>query len=928
MNASVPTAPIGPAGSAGSAVEPVEVSFPVVGMTCASCSNRIERFLRKTDGVVEANVNLATEVATIRFLPEAVGRAELVGAIEKAGYEVRPGSLEAAEARATGAGEAASADTELDETERTRAREQREMGIQAAVSIAVAVGIMALMFGPLGLAMADVNRLVLWPATFVQFWAGRRYYQAAWKSARHGGTNMSTLVAVGTSAAWGYSVFVTMYPEVIMRAGLPAETYFDSSTIIIGLILLGKWLEARAKGRTTGAIRRLVGLQAKTARLVRASGDVDVAIEQVQPGDLLRVRPGEKVPVDGVVSEGSSAVDEAMLTGEAMPVTKSPGDEVIGATLNTTGSFVMRATRVGRDTALAQIVEMVRRAQGSKAPIQRLADQIGGVFVPLVLATGAATFALWWLLGPEPKVTLALAAFITVVIIACPCAMGLATPTAIMVGTGRGAEAGILVRGGEALENAHRVTAVLLDKTGTLTRGKPAVAEVLPAGDLSPDDLLRLAAAVEAGSEHPLAGAILLAARERGLAFPTGDAFVATAGGGAEASIDGRPVLVGSARFLEGRGVDLGPLGAEGEAQAAVGRTPIFVAVDGVPAGLVAVADPVKAEAAEAVRGLGAAGIEAWLVTGDHRATALAVAAQVGIPPERVRAQVLPGAKAAVVEELRARGAVVAMVGDGINDAPALAAADLGVAIGTGADVAIEASDVTLVGGDPRGVVAAIALSRRTMAVIRQNLFWAFAYNVALIPIAMGVLYPFFGITLNPAMAAGAMALSSVSVISNSLRLRGYDPRPAAVLAASEHRTWTRVKDAAYLAVIAGLAVGVAAGVIGVNRWLDATAVPVAIRATALGGPAPVWQVATGEQVRVTFTNDGDALVVCTLPGAPKVELNPRPGQAQAARFALGTPGRYTLACAPLAATASVAGMADGSMGGAAALPAAIFEVR
>ncbi len=702
------------------------------------------------------------------------------------------------------------------------------------------------MFAPLPLTMHDVNRLVLWPATFIQFWAGRRYYQAAWKSARHGGTNMSTLVAVGTSAAWGYSVFVTMYPEVIMRAGLPAETYFDSSTIIIGLILLGKWLESRAKGRTTGAIRRLVGLQAKTARLVRPDGDVDVAIEQVQPGDLLRVRPGEKVPVDGVVSEGSSAVDEAMLTGEAMPVTKGPGDEVIGATINTTGSFVMRATRVGRDTALAQIVEMVQRAQGSKAPIQRLADQISGVFVPVVLGIAAATFALWWFLGPEPKVTLALAAFITVVIIACPCAMGLATPTAIMVGTGRGAEAGILVRGGEALENAHRVTAVILDKTGTLTRGKPAVAALIPAGDLAEDDLLRLAAAVEAGSEHPIAGAILLAARERRLAFPGGEAFVATAGGGAEATVEGRTVLVGSARFLAERGVGLGDpapggdgLAAVGEAQAAVGWTPVFVAVDGAPVGLLAIADPVKPESAEAVRALEAAGIEAWLVTGDHRATALAVAAQVGIPPERVRAQVLPGDKAGVVDELRARGKVVAMVGDGINDAPALAAADLGVAIGTGADVAIEASDITLVGGDPRGVVAAIALSRRTMAVIRQNLFWAFAYNVALIPIAMGILYPPFGITLTPAMAAGAMALSSVSVISNSLRLRGYDPRPSAVLAAAQHRTWTRVKDAAYLAVIAGLAVGVAAAVIGVNRWLDATAVPVELQASALDGARP-----------------------------------------------------------------------------------------
>ncbi len=489
--------------------------------------------------------------------------------------------------------------------------------------------------------------------------------------------------------------------------------------------------------------------------------------------------------------------------------------------------------------------------------------------------------------------TLALAAFITVVIIACPCAMGLATPTAIMVGTGRGAEAGILVRGGEALENAHRVTAVILDKTGTLTRGKPAVAALIPAGDLAEDDLLRLAAAVEAGSEHPLASAILLAARERRLAFPGGDAFVATAGGGAEATVEGRTVLVGSARFLAERGIALGEPAAGGDGwqrrarpRPPSGWTPVFVAADGVPVGLIAIADPVKPESAEAVRALEAAGIEVWLVTGDHRATALAVAAQVGIPHERVRAQVLPGDKAGVVDELHARGKVVAMVGDGINDAPALAAADLGVAIGTGADVAIEASDITLVGGDPRGVVAAIALSRRTMAVIRQNLFWAFAYNVALIPIAMGILYPLFGITLNPAMAAGAMALSSVSVISNSLRLRGYDPRPSAVLVAAQHRTWTRVKDVAYLAVIAGLAVGVAAAVIGVNRWLDSTAVPVELQASALGGPAPVWQVAAGEQVLVTFTNDADALHLCRPARCAqgRAQPAPRPGAVGAVR--------------------------------------------
>jgi Cu+-exporting ATPase len=383
-------------------VAPAEVSFPVVGMTCASCSNRIERFLRKTDGVVEASVNLATEVATIRYLPEQVGRSELVGAIEKAGYEVRPGALAAADARAaamggaittgaTGAAAASAIDSEMDETERARAAETRQLGIQSAVSIAAAIGIMVLMFGPSPFAMNDVNRLVLWPATFIQLWAGRRFYEAAWRAFRHGfGTNMSTLVAVGTSAAWAYSVFVTMYPEIVVRAGLSGETYFDSSTIIIGLILLGKWLEARAKGRTTGAIKRLIGLQAKTARLVTATGDLDVPIDRIQPGDLLRVRPGEKVPTDGVLTEGSSALDEAMLTGEAMPVTKRPGDEVIGATLNTTGSFVMRATRVGSETALAQIVELVRRAQGSKAPIQRLADRISGIFVPAVLGIGAS----------------------------------------------------------------------------------------------------------------------------------------------------------------------------------------------------------------------------------------------------------------------------------------------------------------------------------------------------------------------------------------------------------------------------------------------------------------------------------------------------------------------------------------------------------
>ena len=958
-------------------IEPVEISFPVVGMTCASCSNRIERFLRKTEGVAEANVNLATEVATVRYLPDRVGRDELRRAVEAAGYEVRPGALEAAEivgaagtagvaGTAAGAGSppgaatASALEAEIEAQDRERAAEQRRLGLEAGVAIAVALGIMALTFWPgLPFTMEQANRLALWPATFVQLWVGRRWYEAAWRAGRHGGLNMATLVAVGTTAAWAYSAFVATWPEVVVQAGIRPETYFDSAAIILGLVGLGRWLEARAKGRTTGAIRRLVGLAAKTARLVRDGEEVDTPIERIQPGDLLRVRPGEKVPVDGLVVSGASAVDESMLTGEPIPVEKGVGDEVIGATLNTTGSFVFRATRVGRETALARIVEMVRRAQGSKAPIQALADRISGIFVPVVLAVGALTFALWFLFGPEPRLTLALIAFVAVVVVACPCAMGLATPTAIMVGTGRGAEAGILVRGGEALELAAAVTAVILDKTGTLTLGRPALAAVeaverspgagstgpggpaRPAGSFGPDELLRLAAAVEAGSEHPLAAAIVAGARDRGLDVPAAEAFRATAGHGAEAIVDGRAVLVGNARFLAERGVDVARLAARVEAAAAEGRTPVLVAVDGAAAGLLAIADPVKPESAEAVRALAAQGIEAWLVTGDHRATALAVARAVGIPAERVVAEVRPEDKAARVEALRAAGEVVAMVGDGINDAPALAAAHLGVAIGTGADVAIEASDVTLVGGDPRGVVAAIALARRTVSTIRQNLFWAFAYNVVLIPVAMGLLYPAFGVTLSPAMAAGAMALSSVSVVSNSLRLRGFDPRPAAVLASGVgagaasgaaalaatraggrmRAPWRRVRDGAYLAGVAALALALGAGFIGLDRWLTATAVPVELTASGLAATPPEVAARPGDRVLVTLRNDGDVLLLCGIDGVPSVELNPRPGATQQVRFSLERAGRYELACGPLD---------EGAMGGTGAggwMVAAVFVV-
>jgi Cu+-exporting ATPase len=749
----------------------IEIVLPIEGMTCASCVNRIERFLKKTDGVVEASVNLATERATVRVDPVRAGRTELVQAVEAAGYDVRP---EPATPMETAADIAAEVDAEAVE----RDRELRDVKLRALTSLGIAAAIMAVVAWPGGLfAMEDANKLVFLPATFIQFWAGGRFMRAAWKAARHGDATMDTLVAIGTMAAWGYSTLITLWPQILTAAGRDPDTYFDSSTIIVGLILLGRWLEARAKRQTAGAIRALVGLQAKTARVLRDGEETDVPLEQVHAGDLLRVRPGEKVPVDGIVAEGVSAVDESMLTGESMPATKRAGDEVIGATLNTTGTFVFRATRVGRDTVLAQIVKMVEQAQGSKAPIQALADRISAIFVPIVLALAGLTFAAWFVFGPEPRFTLGLVAAITVLIIACPCAMGLATPTAIMVGTGRAAQAGVLIRGGEALEGAGRVNAVVFDKTGTLTVGKPAVAEAILAEGFAEAELLDLAASVERGSEHPLAAAIIARARGSELGFRAASDFEAVPGQGVVASVEGRLVAIGNRRLMAARGADIEALVPVADRAAAEGRTPVFVAVDGRAAGLLVIADPVKPEAAEAVAQLTKRGLEAWLVTGDGRATAESVARAVGIAPERVLAEVLPGEKAERVRELQSAGKIVAMVGDGINDAPALAQADLGVAIGTGADVAIEASDVTLVGGDPRLVTAAIALSRRTMRTIRQNLAWAFGYNVVLIPVAMGALYPFLGLTLNPALAAGAMAFSSVSVVLNSLRLRGAEVR-------------------------------------------------------------------------------------------------------------------------------------------------------
>ncbi len=756
------SAPLAPA-PAPTEADPVRCDIPVTGMTCAACSARVQRALERAPGVRSANVNLMTSTATVAYDPAATSADRLVAAIRDTGYGAEPPAAPRA------------ASERVAERDAVREAEVREIRSKLIVSLAVAAISMVLGMRPGGMSgTGSGERWLLLALTLpVVLWAGRHFYTRAWAAFRHHGADMNTLIAVGTGAAFMFSLVVTVAPGWFAVRGVPVDVYYEAVAWIIALILLGNLLEARARGRTSDAIRRLAGLRPAIARVLRGGREHEIPLDALRAGDEVVIRPGDRIPADGVIVDGASTVDESMLTGEPAPVRKTAGDRVVGATLNRNGAFRFRVEHAGEDTVLARIIRMVEQAQGSRAPIQRLADRVSAVFVPVVISIAIATFVIWFDLGPDPAYLHALVAAVTVLIIACPCAMGLAVPTAVMVATGRGAELGILVKGGEALERAGDLDVVVLDKTGTITEGHPAVTDL--SGE-APEEALRLAAAVERLSEHPLGEAISGAARERGLVAPPATAFESLTGLGVAASVEGRRVLVGSARLLAREGVDAAALDADAVRFAAGARTVVYVAADGRLLGLLGVADPVRPTSRAAVERLRAMGLDVVMLTGDARATAESVAHAVGITT--VVPEVLPDHKLEEVRRLQRNGArVVAMVGDGLNDAPALAAADVGIAMGTGTDVAMETGSITLMRGDLAGVPQAIALTRRTMRVIRQNLFWAFIYNVIGIPVAAGALYPVFGLRLTPAMAAAAMAVSSVSVVTNSLRLRRFDPR-------------------------------------------------------------------------------------------------------------------------------------------------------
>ena len=717
--------------------------------------------------MLNAAVNVGTQEATVEYLPEKATLAQLHGAIEAWGYKTRPAISEEPEEK------------QRAEHEREYRRLMRRFWLAALVSIPVLITAYPQFLPLVRNWTAETLRLAWMGAALltlpVLFWSGGHFFTGAWAALKHRSANMNTLIATGTAAAWLYSTVAILFPGIFPEG--TSEPFYDVAAVVIALVVLGQALELRAKGRASEAIRKLLGLQAKTARVVRDGQEMDIPVEEVLVGDVVQVRPGEKVPVDGVVVDGSSAVDESMLTGESLSVSKRPGDEVIGATMNKTGAFKFRATKVGKDTALAQIVKMVQDAQNSKAPIARMADTISGYFVPVVMILAVLTFAVWFDFGPQPQLVYALVTGVTVLIIACPCALGLATPMSLVAGIGKGAENGILIRSGEALQTAQAVKTVVLDKTGTITKGKPELTDVVIVnnGPMSNEQLLRLVASVESVSEHPLAEAIVEGAKARGIVLAAPQGFEAVPGHGVVATVEARRVAIGNLKMMAREGVVLGALEEQFRTLADDGKTPMYAAVDGRAAGVIAVADTVKEDSAEAIAALHEMGIEVVMITGDNRRTAEAIARQVNV--DRVLAEVLPEDKAHNVHLLQAEGKKVAMVGDGINDAPALAQADVGLAIGTGTDVAIEASDITLIKGSLKGVVTAIEVSRATMRNVRQNLFGAFIYNTLGIPVAMGVLYPFLGVLLNPLLAGAAMAFSSVTVVSNANRLRAFKPK-------------------------------------------------------------------------------------------------------------------------------------------------------
>ena len=761
--------------SVGYSVGTATTRIPIRGMHCSSCVVRVELALQTTPGVVSARANLGPNAVDIEYQPERTDFASIREAIESAGYRV-------AETKMVPTGEP------VDPAEAANEEEYRTLMRKFWLAAAISIPVMALSYPDLvpglrdWMPMGSSTRRVVWALLGVLsfpvlVWAGSQFFTGMWDALKHRAANMHTLIAIGISAAFLYSIVAVAWPGIFPNPNL-AEVFWDVTDVVVALVVLGLALEIKAKGRTSQAIKKLIGLQAKTARVFRDGKEIDIPVEEVIVNDTVIVRPGEKIPVDGRVTAGTSAVDESMITGESMPVEKQVGDEVIGGTLNKTGSFRFTATKVGKDTALATIINMVKDAQGSKAPIQRVVDTVSGYFVPAVIILAIVAAVIWYDFGPEPRVIFATVIFVTTLIIACPCALGLATPTSLTVGIGKGAENGILIRSGDALQAAEKLDAIILDKTGTITKGEPALTDVVVTSGNAETEVLRLTASLERGSEHPLGEAIVEGAEARGLKLVDADAFAAIPGHGVRGRIEGHEVLFGNAKLMRDRQIAIEILESDWARLANEGKTPMYVAIDGKAGGLVAVADTVKPDSKGAIDALKALGIEIVMLTGDNERTGRAIARQVGI--ERVLAEVLPDDKAHEVKKLQLEGKSVGMVGDGVNDAPALAQADIGFAIGTGTDVAIEASDVTLIKGSLMGVVTAIEISRATMRNVRQNLVGAFGYNSLGIPVAMGVLYPFIGLLLSPLIAAAAMAFSSVTVVTNANRLRLFQPRRTA----------------------------------------------------------------------------------------------------------------------------------------------------